>query len=144
MAKFKLVPRKQGDPPLDPVMAEAVRKAGFDPEKFGLAASSGDEAVPELSALPTSGVHVRHSFRFATLNGAFAAIERVIDDDVTSSIAKRADKYVVTFDAAADADDRAAHAKLAGRVADLGAEDAGYLRETVGVSATVTRTSRAT
>ena len=136
MAKFKLVPRKEGDPPLSDVMADAVRKAGFDPAKFTIAPESGEADV--ASALPRAGQRVRHDFRFRTVNGALAAIERVLDDELVAQVAKRGDAFVLTLDAAASADDAAAHRALAARIADLGAEDAGMVKETVAVNTRVT------
>jgi hypothetical protein len=46
--KYRIVPRAPGDTaPLDPKIAEAIRKAGMDPARFTLAPFEGTEpAVP--------------------------------------------------------------------------------------------------
>ena len=133
MTQLKIVPRKEGDAPLAPAIADAIRKSGMDPGKWTVA--PGSDVVS--SALPRAGARVRHNFGFATLNGAFAAIERVLDDDIVASVSKTAEGYRLTLDAAAGTDDNGAHAAIAQRVADLGGTDEGMMRETIAVNTRV-------
>lgn len=135
MAQLKIVPRKDGDPPLAPAIADAIRKAGFDPAKFTVSPMSADATLDPT--FPHAGQRARHKFRFPTLNAAFAAIERVLDRDVVASIASDDGAYLVTFDIASGADDASAHAALAQRVRDLAGEDVGLTRETVAINTRV-------
>lgn len=131
--QFKLVPRKEGDAPIPPEIEQALRTQGIDPTKFSLAATSSGELATLLSAMPASGQRLRHTFRFATLDAAFSAIERLIDDDMPVTITKVKDGYLVVFDRADDAaaDDAGEHRAFSDRVTALGGEDRGYIRETV-------------
>lgn len=47
MPQFKLVTRKESDPPLDPAIADAIRTASYDPAKFTLALSDAAAGMPE-------------------------------------------------------------------------------------------------
>jgi hypothetical protein len=84
----------------------------------------------------TSGTRVEHTFWFATLNGALSAIERMVDDDVAARISRQGAKWTVVFDAPADPSvaAAAAHAAIASRVSDLGAEDGGFSHLTMNVT----------
>lgn len=127
--KYRLVPRAPGDTtPIDPKIAEAMRKAGMDPEKFTLAAFESGETPPSVVGIFPSGSRLEHTFAFDTLNGALSAIERIVDDDLAARISRQGAKWVVVFDAPADPNvpARAAHEQMAGRVLELAAEDRGF------------------
>jgi hypothetical protein len=127
--KFRLVPRAHGDTtPIDPKIAESMRKAGMDPEKFTLAPFEAGEAAPSIAAMFPSGNRLEHTFAFDTLNGALSAIERVVDDDAPARISKQGAKWLVVFDGAADSSvaAAAAHEQVANRLSGLAAEDRGF------------------
>jgi len=127
--KYRLVPRAPGDTaPLDPKIAEAVRKAGLDPARFTVAPFEPGEADPSISALFTPGSRLEHTFSFATLNGALSAVERIVDEDLAARISKQDAKWLVVFDGRADLNVPAAdlHQQLAARILELGAEDRGF------------------
>jgi len=141
--KLRVVPRVAGDTtPLDPAIAEALRKAGLDPLKYTTTPLEGAGAA-NVPGLPQAGSRVAHSFRFATLNGALAAIERLVDRDVGARIDKEAEEWLVTFDAplTPDVDDAAAHQRFAREATAVGGRDAGVMRETVTRSVKVERRS---
>ena len=131
------MPRAPGDTtPIDPKIAEAMRKAGKDPDKFTLAPLESGESAPAISAMFPSGARLEHTFSFATLNGALSAIERIVDDDVAARISRQGAKWTVVFDAPADPSLGAAatHKTVASRVSDLGAEDGGFSHLTMNVT----------
>jgi len=136
--KYRLVPRAPGDTtPIDPKIADAMRKAGMDPEKFTLAPFEAGEAAPSIAAMFPSGARLEHTFAFDTLNGALSAIERIVDDDVAARISRQGGgKWVVVFDAPADPNvpGKGAHEEVAGRVSDLGCEDRGFSHLTMNVT----------
>ena len=127
--KYRLVPRAPGDTrPLDPKIAEAIRKAGMDPARFTVAPFEPGEADPSISALFTPGSRLEHTFAFATLNGALSAVERIVDEDLAARISKQDAKRLVVFDGPADPNVLAPdiHQQLATRILELGAEDRGF------------------
>jgi hypothetical protein len=135
--KFRLVPRAPGDTtPIDPKVAEAMRKAGMDPEKFTLAPLEPGEAAPSISAMFPSGARLEHTFAFETLNGALGAIERIVDEDVAARISRQGPKWVVVFDGPADPSipGTSAHEQFLSRVSDLGGEDRGFSHLTMNVT----------
>ena len=135
--KYRLVPRAPGDTtPTDPKVAEAMRKAGMDPERFTVAPFEPGEAAPSIAAMFSSGARLEHTFAFDTLNGALSAIERIVDEDVAARIGKQGGKWVVVFDGPADPNVPAkdAHQQVAGRVSDLGGEDRGFSHLTMNVT----------
>jgi len=135
--KYRLVPRAPGDTtPIDPKVAEAMRKAGMDPEKFTVAPFEAGEAAPSIAAMFPSGARLEHTFAFDTLNGALSAIERIVDEDVAARISRQGGKWVVVFDGPADPNVPAkdAHQQVAGRVSDLGGEDRGFSHLTMNVT----------
>jgi hypothetical protein len=141
--KYRAVPRAPGDtsPPLDPMIADAMRKAGMDPDKFKLEQFEGGEAAPPIAAMFPSGVRLEHTFAFDTMNGALSAIERIVDDDVAARISRQGQKWVVVFDAPTDpnAPAKSAHEQVAGRVSDLGGEDRGFSHLAMNTTENVTQ-----
>ena len=135
--KYRLVPRAPGDTtPTDPKVAEAMRKAGMDPEKFTVAPFEPGEAAPSIAAMFPSGARLEHSFAFDTLNGALSAIERIVDEDVAARISRQGGKWLVVFDGPADSSipAKGAHDQVAGCVSDLGGEDRGFSHLTMNVT----------
>jgi hypothetical protein len=135
--KYLLVPRAPGDTtPLDPVIAEALRKAGKDPARFTVVPYEPGEAVAPFAALFPPGARVEHAFAFETLNGALSAIERIVDDEMAARIGKQGAKWLVVFDGPADPNRpaKSAHETVAARVADLGGEDRGFSHLTMNVT----------
>ncbi len=135
--KYRLVPRAPGDTtPIDPKVAEAMRKAGMDPEKFSVAPFEAGEAAPSIAAMFPSGARLEHTFAFDTLNGALSAIERIVDQDVAARISRQGTKWLVVFDGPADPiiPAKGAHEQVAGRVSDLGGEDRGFSHLTMNVT----------
>jgi hypothetical protein len=135
--KYRLVPRVPGDTtPVDPKIAEAMRKAGMDPDKFTLAPFEPGESAPSIAAMFPSGARLEHTFSFDTLNGALSAIERIVDDEVAARISRQGGKWVVVFDAPADPNVPAvtAHKAVAGRLSDLGPGDGGFTHLTMNVT----------
>jgi hypothetical protein len=131
--KLRVVPRAPGDTaPLDPAVADALRRAGIDPMKFTTAPGEPTDA---LGALPKSGARLGHSFRFLQLADALRALERLLDDDTEARVSKVSDGWLVVFDTPADPslDDTAAHQRIAAIASELGAEDRGLIRETIAV-----------
>jgi hypothetical protein len=130
--KLRVVPRVPGDTtPLDPAVAEALRKAGMDPAKFTLAPPGEPETWPQI---PPAGTRVAHSFRFASLDGAFSAMERLLDDRISARIGKAADGWLVVFESAPGGDDAADQQRLTSVATSLGGEDRGSLKETINVN----------
>ena len=135
--KYRLVPRAPGDTsPVDPKIADAMRKAGMDPAKFTVAPFEAGEAAPQVAAMFPSGTRLEHTFAFETLNGALSAIERIVDDDVAARISRQGAKWLVVFDAPADSavPGKTAHEKVASRVSDLGGDDRGFSHLTMNVT----------
>ena len=135
--KYRLVPRAPGDTsPLEPSVAEAMRKAGMDPARFTLAPFEPGEADAPIAALFTPGTRLEHTFSFDTLNGALSAIERIVDDDLAARVSRQGAKWLVVFDGSADPNVPAVnvHQQLASRVSELGAEDRGFSHLTMNVT----------
>ena len=131
--KLRVVPRAPGDTtPLDPAVADALRRAGIDPMKFTTAPGEPTDA---LGAVPKSGARLGHSFRFLQLGDALRALERLLDNDTEARVSKVSDGWLVVFDVAADpsVDDDAAHQRFAAIARELDAEDRGVIRETIAV-----------
>jgi len=135
--KFRLVPRAAGDTtPIDPKVADAMRKAGMDPSKFTVAPFVAGETASSFAAMFPEGARLEHTFAFETLNGALGAIERIVGDDVAAHINRQGTRWVVVFDGPADptVPAKAAHEQLASRVSDLGGEDRGFSHMTMNVT----------
>jgi hypothetical protein len=135
--KYRLVPRAPGDTtPIDPKVAEAMRKAGKDPAKFTLAPFEPGESAPAIAAMFPSGTRLEHTFSFDTLNAALSAMERIVDDDVAARISKQDGKWIVVFDGGVDPNVAASdiHQSIARRVVELGAADLGFSHLTMNVS----------
>jgi hypothetical protein len=131
--KMRVVPRAPGDTtPLDPAIAEALRKAGIDPTKY---TTVRDDSADPLAGAPKPGARLLHSFRFLQLGDALTALERLLDAQTEARISRLSDGWLVVFDAPVDAsiDDVAAHQRFASLGRELGAEDRGVMRETVSV-----------
>jgi hypothetical protein len=129
--KLRVVPRAPGDTtPLDPAVAEALRKAGMDPAKFSVA--PGDA----LAGIPTPGTRLAHRFHFARLNDAFDAMQRMLDGATSARIGKDGDGWLVTFESPEDPkiDDGAEHERVAALAKPFGGEDEGFGRETIAVN----------
>ena len=137
--KIRLLPRAPGDTtPLDPNVAEAIRKAGMDPSKFTAAPYEEGETDAAVAALGKPGAHLEHTFLFPSLNGAFSAMEKLLDEDIGARIGKAQDGWLVSFDGPADpaAGDPASHQRFAAVATALGAQDRGFTRMTVNVNKT--------
>ena len=135
--RYRLVPRAPGDTtPIEPNVAEAIRKAGMDPARFTLAPLEAGESAPAIAAMFPSATRLEHTFSFNTLNGALSAIERTVDEDVAARISRHVAKWIVVFDAPADPDVAAAtaHQAVASHLSDLGAEDGGFSHLTMNVT----------
>jgi hypothetical protein len=135
--KYRLVPRAPGDTtPIEPKVAEAMRKAGMDPEKFTVAPFEAGESAPAIAAMFPSGTRLEHTFSFNTLNAALSAIERIVDEDVAARISRQGAKWLVVFDAPAEPNvaAAAAHQAIASRVSELVAEDGGFSHLTMNVT----------
>ncbi|MDP9320506.1 MAG: hypothetical protein M3P16_05360 [Chloroflexota bacterium] len=127
------MPRQAGDTtPLDPRIADALRKAGMDPQMFTLAPDDGT-AAPDDIGMPPAGQRILHSFLFADLRTALDVIERSIDDDGPVRIVKEPQGWLVVFDRADDpaTDHAIGHARLAAAIGPLGGADRGFGSETV-------------
>jgi hypothetical protein len=135
--KMRLVPRAPGDTtPLDPALAEAVRKAGMDPTKFTAAPYEQGEGEPPVEGLFKSGSRVEHTFLFATVDSALTAIERLVDGDTAARITKEPDGWLVVFDEAAQpgVQGAAQHERFAGIATPLGAQDRGFAHLTMNIN----------
>jgi hypothetical protein len=134
--RYRAVLRAAGDTtPVDPQIAEMMRKAGIDPATFTLAPyeqgeSDGDEA---LRSVGDPGNHLQHTFVFPSLNSAFSAIERLVDERVTARISKQEQRWVVVFDTSDDpaVPDQAEHQRFADVAREHGGEDRGFSRAVV-------------
>lgn len=127
---MRLVPRAPGDTtPIDPDVAEVLRKAGMDPARFTVAPFEAGQDETEFAAMFPEGARLEHKFAFDTLNGALSAIERIVGDDVAAHINRQGGtKWLVVFDEPSDPSvpDTVAHDRVAGRVSNLGGEDRGF------------------
>ena len=144
-SKYRLVPRAPGDATqIDPKIAEAMRKAGMDPDRFTLAPLEAGETSAPTAGLVTPGARVEHTFSFGTLNGALSAIERVVDETISARISRKDTTWLVVFDGPAEPGLNAgeAHEKIATRVGDLGAQDLGFSHLTVNVNTSVRKVDR--
>src|SRR5439155_2759564 len=85
---LRVVPRAPGDlTPLDPAIAEALRRAGLDPEKFSVAPGDAETAIADaVAGVGPAGAQV--AFRFLRLADALRAIEQLVDADVAAHISK--------------------------------------------------------
>ena len=141
---LRVVPRAPGDlTPLDPAIAEALRRAGLDPEKFSVAPGDAETAIADaVAGVGPAGAQVAHTFRFLRLADALRAIEQLVDADVAAHISKAGDGWLVAFEAKVEpsVDEATAHARFATVAAALGAEDRGTIRRTLAVN--VKRTVR--
>src|SRR5947209_18458370 len=72
---LRVVPRAPGDlTPLDPAIAEALRRAGLDPEKFSVAPGDAETAIADaVAGVGPAGAQVAHTFRFLRLADALRA-----------------------------------------------------------------------
>ena len=139
--KLRLIPRAPGDTTaLDPAIADAMRTAGIDPAKFTAAPFEGGDVEEAIAAIAKAGGHVEHTFLFPTLNGAFSAMEKLLDERVSARISKAPDGWLVVFDAADEpgATDAAAHERFASVARSLGAHDRGVAKMNVTVNRSVT------
>jgi len=131
--KRRVVPRPPGDTtPLPPGIAEALRKAGMDPDKFTLAPGDGG-ATPAHLGLPPAGGSLEHTFLFTDRADALHCVDAFSDRGRPVTIAKDADGWWVTINGADDptvADDEE-HRRIAAEVAALGGQDRGLGRMTV-------------
>ncbi len=135
--KFRVVPRSATDTtPLDPKIAEALRKAGKDPSKFTVVPFEQGEAESPLQGLFSSGSRVEHTFYFSTLNSALSAIERLVDDETAARITRDKVGWLVAFDAPdqAGVPGAAQHARFVSAAASFGAEDRGFAHLTMNVN----------
>lgn len=134
--KFRVVPRSATDTtPLDPKIAEALRKAGRDPSKFTVVPFEEREAE-SFQGLFSSGSRVEHTFVFSTLNGALSAIERLVDNETAARITKDKAGWLVVFDAPDQAGvaGTAQHERFVSVTAPFGGEDRGFARLTMNVN----------
>jgi len=139
--KLRLIPRAPGDTTaLDPAIADAMRTAGIDPAKFTAAPFEGGDVEEAIAAIAKAGPHVEHTFLFPTLNGAFSAMEKLLDERASARISKAPDGWLVVFDAADEpgAADAAAHERFASVARSLGAHDRGVAKMNVTVNRSVT------
>jgi len=135
--KMRVVPRAPGDTtPLDPAVAQALRKAGMDPEKFAVAPYEAGETEAAIDGLFSAGSRVEHTFLFPTVNSALSAIERLVDDRIAARITKDQDRWLVVFDEAADpgTSEATGHERFANVAAPLGAVDRGFAHLTMNVN----------
>jgi len=76
--KLRVVPRQPGDTtPLSAGIAEALRKAGMDPDQFTVA--PGDPGAAALSGLPPAGSSLEHAFLFTDRADALRCVETFAD-----------------------------------------------------------------
>jgi hypothetical protein len=138
--KLRLLPRAPGDTmPLDPLIADAVRKAGLDPAKFTAAPMEEGETNAAVGAFGAPGVHIEHTFLFPSLDGSFSAMEKLLGGGIGARIRKDGDGWLVSFDAAADpgVGDAAGHQRFVEVASALGAQDRGFTRMTVNINTRV-------
>ena len=144
--RFRLVARAPGDTtPLDPVIVDAVRKMGMDPAKFTAAPYEEGETDAAFAAFGAPGTHLEHTFGFPSLNSAFSAMEKLLDETVAARIRKETNSWLVSFDAPADPalGDAVAHQRFADVAMALGAQDRGFSRMNVTVNTTFVKRNSA-
>jgi hypothetical protein len=126
------VPRPAGDTtPLDPLIADALRKAGKDPAKFMLAPGSGDPSAA-LRDLPPAGVSLDHTFLFTDRSDAIRCVDAFADRGRPVIIAKDDQGWWVKINTANDASDNVAvHKRVADEVMRYGGRDRGVVPVTV-------------
>jgi len=135
--KLRLIPRAPGDTTaLDPAIADAMRTAGIDPAKFTAAPFESGDVEEAIAAIAKAGGHVEHTFLFPTLNGAFSAMEKLLDERASARISKAPDGWLVVFDAADE--HGAADERFASVARSLGAHDRGVAKMNVTVNRSVT------
>ena len=129
---FTLVPRPPGDTtPLDPVLADVLRKAGKDPSKFMLAPGSGDPSAA-LRDLPPEGVSLDHTFLFTDRSDALRCVDAFADRGRPVVISRDEQGWWVKINGAGDPNDNAAaHKRVADEVAGYGGRDHGFVPLTV-------------
>jgi hypothetical protein len=114
--KFRVVPRSATDTtPLDPAIAEALRKAGKDPSRFTVAPfEQGEAESPRRLSM----------------------IERLVDEAAAARITKDKDGWLVSFDAPDEAGvaGAAQHERFVSATAPFGAEDRGFAYLTMNVN----------
>ena len=130
--QYKVVPRPAGDTtPLDPMIADALRKAGKDPKMFMLAPGSGDP-TSALRDLPPAGVSLDHTFLFTDRSDALRCVDAFADRGRPVIISKDDQGWWVKINTASDATDHVAgHKRLADEVMGFGGRDHGFMPLTV-------------
>jgi hypothetical protein len=132
--QFKLVPRPPGDTSpleLDPLVADALRKAGKDPAKFMLAPGTGDPSAA-LRDLPPTGTSLDHTFLFTDRSDALRCVDAFADRGRPVVISRDEQGWWVKVNSASDpTDNAAAHDRIAREVAGYGGRDHGFVPLTV-------------
>ncbi len=137
--KQRIVPRQPGDTtPLSPAIAEALRKAGMDPDRFTVA--PGDPVAAALSGLPPAGSSLEHAFLFTDRADALRCVETFADRGRPVTITKADAGWTVAINGADDAgiEDSEEHRRIAGEATALGGADRGFTRATVTTRVRVT------
>jgi hypothetical protein len=135
--KLRIFPRAPGDAtPLDPAIADAMRKAGLDPERFTTAPMEQGESAAPAAGLFSAGDRTEHAFLFASVSAALDAIEGLIDDAVAARISKDPGGWLVVFDAPDDkaTTGAAQHERFSAVATSLGAQDRGFSHLTMSVA----------
>lgn len=130
---LRLIPRRPGDTtPLAPAIAEALRKAGKDPEKLTVA-PGGDPFTAALAGLPPAGGSLRHSFLFTDRADALRCVDTFADRGRPVTIWRGDEGWTIAIDGADDPaiDDAEEHRRVAAEIAALGGTDRGFARTTV-------------
>ena len=141
MQKLKVVPRQPGDTrPLEPMIADALRKAGMDPDKFTLAPTTAGSGSA-LRGMPPAGSSLQHTFLFTDRSDALRCVEAFADRGRPVTITKDQDGWWVVINGSEDrlVDDDAEHRSVATEVTALGGTDRGFLREKVTLRTSVKR-----
>ena len=131
-AKLRIVPRSPGDTtPLSPAIAEALRKAGIDPDKFTVA--PGDPIGAAMGGVLAAGSSLEHRFAFTDRADALRCVEAYADRGRPVTITKDEHGWTVSINSAVDpaVDDAEAHRRIAAEVAAFGGADRGLARESV-------------
>ena len=131
-AKMRIVPRSPGDTtPLTPAIAEALRKAGIDPDKFTVA--PGDPIGVAMGGFPPAGSSLEHRFAFTDRADALRCVEAYADGGRPVTITRDEQGWMVSINSAVDpgVDDAEAHRRVAAEVAAFGGADRGLARESV-------------
>ena len=137
--KLRVVPRQPGDTtPLSAGIAEALRKAGMDPDQFTVA--PGDPGAAALSGLPPAGSSLEHAFLFTDRADALRCVETFADRGRPVTITKSEQGWTVAINAANDPgiDDADEHRRIAAEATALGGADRGFSRTTVTTRVRVT------